>query len=124
AMLAELKRAYAKKKPIVVTLWSPHWAYSDYDLKKLTDPKGAWGEGDGVHTLSRKGFATENPEVGRWLKDFSMTEQQLTGLESQITKAGRGGEQDAVRAWLKRNPGLVDRWAPVDGQGGRSRAAG
>jgi glycine betaine/proline transport system substrate-binding protein len=124
AMLAELKRAYAKKQPIVVTLWSPHWAYSDYDLKKLKDPKGAWGEGDGVHTLSRKGFAEENPEVGRWLKDFSMTEKQLTSLEAQIQKAGKGGEQDAVRTWLKQNPGLVDQWAPVDGQGGKSQAAG
>jgi glycine betaine/proline transport system substrate-binding protein len=124
AMLAELKRAYAKKQPIVVTLWSPHWAYSDYDLKKLKDPKGAWGEGDGVHTLSRKGFAEENPEVGRWLKDFSMTEKQLTSLEAQIQKAGKGGEQDAVRTWLKQNPGLLDQWAPVDGQGGKSQAAG
>ncbi|MFD7300394.1 ABC transporter permease/substrate binding protein [Streptomyces pharetrae] len=124
AMLAELKRAYAQKKPVVVTLWSPHWAYSDYDLKKLADPRGAWGAGDGVHTLSRKGFAAEHPEVGWWLKDFSMTEQQLTGLESRITKAGKGGEQDAVRAWLKENPGLVDRWAPVDGRGGGSQAAG
>jgi glycine betaine/proline transport system substrate-binding protein len=124
AMLAELKRAYARKQPIVVTLWSPHWAYSDYDLKKLKDPKGAWGEGDGVHTLARKGFADENPEVGRWLNDFSMTEKQLTSLEARIQKAGKGGEQDAVRAWLKQNPGLVDQWAPVDGQGGRSQAAG
>ncbi|NUP20985.1 MAG: glycine/betaine ABC transporter permease, partial [Streptomyces sp.] len=115
AMLAELKRAYAKKEPVVVTLWSPHWAYSDYDLKKLKDPKGAWGKGDGVHTLTRKGFASDNPEVGRWLKDFSMTEQQLTGLESQITKAGKGKEQDAVRTWLKQNPGLLDKWAPVAG---------
>ncbi|MFI5552908.1 ABC transporter permease/substrate binding protein [Streptomyces sp. NPDC051738] len=115
AMLAELKRAYAKKEPVVVTLWSPHWAYSDYDLTKLKDPKGAWGKGDGVHTLARKGFAEDNPEVGQWLKDFSMTEQQLTGLESQITKAGKGKEQDAVRTWLKRNPGLVDKWAPVAG---------
>ncbi|MEU2622664.1 ABC transporter permease/substrate binding protein [Streptomyces sp. NPDC007157] len=113
AMLAELKRAYAKRQPILVTLWSPHWAYSDYDLKKLKDPQGAWGSGDGVHTLSRKGFAGDNPEVGKWLKDFSMTEKQLTGLEAEIQKAGQGKEQDAVRAWLKRNPGLVDKWAPI-----------
>ncbi|MFF2130794.1 ABC transporter permease/substrate binding protein, partial [Streptomyces olivochromogenes] len=113
AMLAELKRAYAKKEPIVVTLWSPHWAYSDYDLKKLKDPKGAWGKGDGVHTLSRKGFAQDNPVVGQWLKNFRMTEKQLTGLEAEINKVGKGKQQDAVRAWLKRNPGVVDELAPV-----------
>ncbi|WP_406350884.1 ABC transporter permease/substrate binding protein [Streptomyces sp. NBC_00658] len=113
AMLAELKRAYAKKEPVVVTLWSPHWAYSDYDLKKLKDPKAAWGSGDGVHTLSRKGFAKENLVVGEWLKNFKMTEQQLTSLESEINKAGQGKQQDAVRAWLKKNPGVVDKLAPV-----------
>lgn len=124
AMLAELKRAYAKKQPVVVTLWSPHWAYSDYGLKKLKDPKGAWGKGDGVHTLARKGFAADNPEVGRWLDDFSMTEKQLTSLEAGIQKAGKGKEQDAVRDWLKRNPGLVDKWAPVAKGGTDSQAAG
>ncbi|MFJ7076592.1 ABC transporter permease/substrate binding protein [Streptomyces sp. NPDC098781] len=124
AMLAELKRAYAKKEPVLVTLWSPHWAYSDYGLKKLKDPKGAWGKGDGVHTLARKGFADDNPEVGEWLKNFSMTEKQLTDLESQITKAGKGKEQDAVRTWLKQNPGLLDKWAPVDGADRKSQAAG
>jgi glycine betaine/proline transport system substrate-binding protein len=114
AMLAELKRAYAKQEPIAVTLWSPHWAYSDYKLKKLQDPKGAWGKGDGVHTLSRKGFAQDNPVVGQWLKNFKMTEQQLTGLEAEINKAGKGKQQDAVRAWLKKNPGVVDKVAPVN----------
>jgi glycine betaine/proline transport system substrate-binding protein len=113
AMLAELKRAYAKKQPVVVTLWSPHWAYSDYKLKKLKDPKNAWGKGDGVHTVARKGFAADNPDVGKWLKDFKMTESQLTGLEAQIQKSGKGEEQDAVRTWLKQHPGLVDQLAPV-----------
>ncbi|MFK4102259.1 ABC transporter permease/substrate binding protein [Streptomyces sp. NPDC019531] len=113
AMLAELKSAYAKKEPIVVTLWSPHWAYSDYDLKKLKDPKGAWGTGDGVHTLARKGFADDNPVVGKWLKNFKLDEKQLTSLEAEINKAGKGKQQDAVRAWLKQNPGLVDKLAPV-----------
>ncbi|QFZ77348.1 ABC transporter permease subunit [Streptomyces fagopyri] len=115
AMLAELKRAYAAKKPIVATLWSPHWAYSDYKLKKLKDPKGAWGKGDGVHTLSRKGFARDNPVVGKWLKNFRMTEKQLTDLEAEINKVGKGKQQDAVRAWLKKNPGVVDKLAPVKG---------
>ncbi|MCD7441971.1 ABC transporter permease/substrate binding protein [Streptomyces lincolnensis] len=113
AMLAELKRAYAKKAPIVVTLWSPHWAYSDYDLKKLKDPKGAWGKGDGVHTVARKGFAAENPVVAQWLKDFKLDEKQLTGLESAINKAGKGKQQEAVRTWLKADPGLIDKLAPV-----------
>jgi glycine betaine/proline transport system substrate-binding protein len=123
AMLAELKRAYAKKQPIVVTLWSPHWAYSDYGLKKLKDPKNAWGKGDGVHTVARKGFAADNPDVGKWLKDFRMTEAQLTGLEAQIQKSGKGEEQDAVRTWLKQHPGLVDQLAPV-AMNRKSRAAG
>jgi glycine betaine/proline transport system substrate-binding protein len=113
AMLAELKRAYAQKDPIVVTLWSPHWAYNDYDLKKLKDPKGAWGSGDGIHTVARKGFADDNPVVGQWLKNFKLDEKQLTSLEAEINKAGKGKQQDAVRTWLKRNPGLVDRLAPV-----------
>ncbi|MFF7279971.1 glycine betaine ABC transporter substrate-binding protein [Streptomyces griseorubiginosus] len=113
AMLAELKRAYAQKDPIVVTLWSPHWAYNDYDLKKLKDPKGAWGAGDGIHTVARKGFADDDPVVGQWLKNFKLDEKQLTGLEAEINKAGKGRQQDAVRTWLKRNPGLVDKLAPV-----------
>ncbi|MFE9663530.1 glycine betaine ABC transporter substrate-binding protein [Streptomyces sp. NPDC005955] len=113
AMLAELKRAYAKKEPIAVTLWSPHWAYSDYDLKKLADPKESWGEGDGVHTLSRDGFTGDHPEVGRWLKDFTMTEEQLTSLEADIQKAGKGKEQAAVRGWLDERPDLLDTWAPL-----------
>ncbi|WP_030613512.1 ABC transporter permease/substrate binding protein [Streptomyces achromogenes] len=124
AMLAELKRAYARHQPVLVTLWSPHWAYSDYDLKKLEDPEGAWGKGDGVHTLARKGFTADNPLVGRWLKDFSMTEEQLTGLEARIQKAGKGKEQDAVRDWLRDHPGLVDKWASVAKDGPHSEAAG
>ncbi|MFF5311841.1 ABC transporter permease/substrate binding protein [Streptomyces massasporeus] len=122
AMLAELKRAYAQKKPIVTTLWSPHWAYNDYDLKKLKDPKGAWGEGDGVHTLSRKGFAGDDPTVATWLKNFKMSEKQLTSLEAEINKAGKGNQQDAVRAWLKQNPGVVDKMAPVQNAGGGTPA--
>ncbi|MFB6788864.1 ABC transporter permease/substrate binding protein [Streptomyces olivaceus] len=122
AMLAELKRAISKKEPIVVTLWSPHWAYNDYDLKKLKDPKGAWGSGDGVHLLSRKGFAGDDPTAAQWMKDFKFSEKQLTSLEAEINKSGKGKQQDAVRTWLKSNPGVVDKLAPVKGGSGDNPA--
>ncbi|MFE9858255.1 ABC transporter permease/substrate binding protein [Streptomyces sp. NPDC005780] len=122
SMLAELKRAYAKKEPIVVPLWSPHWAYNQYELTKLKDPKNLWGQGDGIHTLTRKGFAADNPEVGNWLKNFKMTEDQLTSLEAQIQKSGSGKEQEAVRTWLKANPGVADKWTPVK-KAGTSKGA-
>ncbi|MFD9478552.1 ABC transporter permease/substrate binding protein [Streptomyces nojiriensis] len=109
-MLAELKRAYEKKEPVAVVLWSPHWAYSSYELTKLEDPKGTWGKGDGIHTLARKGFAEDEPKVAEWLKSFKLTEEQLTGLEAKIQETGKGKEQQAVRAWLQDHP-EIDRLA-------------
>ncbi|MFW6719182.1 ABC transporter permease/substrate binding protein [Streptomyces sp. MAR4 CNY-716] len=120
SMLAELERAYAAEEPVVVTLWSPHWAYSKYDLTKLEDPKGAWGSGDDVHTTARKGFAKDEPVVADWLRDFTMKEKELTSLEEMIVEAGEGKEQEAVRAWLDQNKGYVDKIAPLPegGSGG------
>ncbi|MBZ9599972.1 ABC transporter permease/substrate binding protein [Streptomyces erythrochromogenes] len=107
-MLAELGRAYDKKEPVVTVLWSPHWAYSSYELTKLEDPRGVWGKGDGIHTLARKGFAADEPEVAAWLRDFKLTEQQLTGLEARIQQTGKGKEQQAVRAWLQERPEVAE----------------
>ncbi|MFC9244167.1 ABC transporter permease/substrate binding protein [Streptomyces sp. NPDC057136] len=122
SMLAELNASIKKKEPVVVTLWSPHWAYGKHDLKKLKDPKGAWGKGEDVHTVAHKGFAKKAPAVADWLKKFKLTEEQLTGLENEIQAAGQGKEQDGVRAWLKKNPGLVDKLAPLpDGAGGAAQ---
>ncbi|WP_327357344.1 ABC transporter permease/substrate binding protein [Streptomyces sp. NBC_01304] len=115
SMLAELNKSIAKKEPVVVTLWSPHWVYGKNDLKKLKDPKGAWGKGEQIHTVAHKGFSKKDPTVAKWLKDFKLDEKQLTSLENEIKAAGEGKEQDGVRAWLKKNPGLADKLAPVPG---------
>ncbi|OKH98354.1 glycine/betaine ABC transporter permease [Streptomyces sp. CB02923] len=112
SMLTELDRAYAAKKPIAVTLWSPHWAYDKYGLTKLKDTKGSFGSGDSLHLLGRKGFAKDEPEVAKWMKNFHLDEKQLTSLENDVKSAGEGHEQDGVRTWLKKNPGLVDKLAP------------
>ncbi|MGI5351230.1 ABC transporter permease/substrate binding protein [Streptomyces sp. CA-250714] len=115
SMLSELKRSIQQKEPVVVTLWSPHWAYNKYDLTKLDDPKGAFGKGEKLHNVGRKGFAEDNPTVARWLKNFHLTENQLTSLEARIQGAPKGQEQKAVKQWLDARPGFLDKMVPVPG---------
>ncbi len=124
SMLAELDRSIKKKEPVVVTLWSPHWAYGKHDLRKLEDPKGAWGKGEQIHTVAHKGFAQKDATVARWLKEFKLTEEQLTSLENYIRSAGEGEEQEGARAWLKKHPGLVDKLAPVPGGVAKAKGKG
>ncbi|MET9864180.1 ABC transporter permease/substrate binding protein [Streptomyces smyrnaeus] len=115
SMLSELKRSIRQKEPVVVTLWSPHWAYNKYDLTKLKDPEGAFGKGEKLYNVGRKGFAEDNPVVAHWLKNFHLTEKQLTSLEDRIQSAPKGQEQQAVKEWLKARPGFLDKMVPVPG---------
>ncbi|MCQ8773961.1 ABC transporter permease/substrate binding protein [Streptomyces telluris] len=113
SMLADLDRAIKKKEPIVTTLWSPHWAYGKHQLKKLKDPKGAWGKGEEIHAVGKKDFGTDFPEVTAWLKDFKLSEKDLASLEVEIQNGGKGKEKESARRWLDARPGLADKLAPV-----------
>ncbi|MFF4751319.1 ABC transporter permease/substrate binding protein [Streptomyces sp. NPDC002514] len=113
AMLAELDRSIKNHQPVVVTLWSPHWAYGKYDLKKLKDPMTAWGQGERIHMVGKKTFSQDFPEFSGWLKNFKLTEGQLTSLEVAIQQGGAGNEKASARKWLDAQPGLEDKLAPV-----------
>ncbi|WP_433894291.1 ABC transporter permease/substrate binding protein [Streptomyces sp. CA-111067] len=115
SMLAELKRDYAQKKPVAVVLWSPHWAYSKYDLTKLADPKGLWGPGDSIHDLANKGSGTKLSQVSTWMRNFRLTEAQLGSLEAAIQDGGPDTPAKGVRNWMKKNPDVEQKMAPVKG---------
>ncbi|WP_405692221.1 hypothetical protein [Streptomyces sp. NBC_00057] len=48
----------------------------------------------------------------KWFKNFKPSEDELAGLENQIQKRGTGHEEEAVKAWMEKNPGIVDTMAP------------
>ena len=112
AMLAELKRAYARKQRVAVVLWSPHGAYSQYDLTKLKDDKKLFGEGNTIRTISHEAFPSRYPQLTKWIKGFHMSEDELGTLEGEINAHGQGHEDEAVDAWLKKHPDVVERMTP------------
>lgn len=108
AMLAELKKATEAEKPIVVTLWRPHWAYATFPVRDLDDPKGLLGAAEEIHVIGRKGFGADFPEVAGWLKKFTMTDEQLGTLEDLLLNTHKKGEEEkAVDEWLSANPDFV-----------------
>lgn len=108
AMMAALDKAYRDEKWIVITGWSPHWMFSEYDLKYLEEPKKLYGESEGIHTLANKGFTKNNPEVAEMLKSFKLDDQQLGSLESLINEGM--DPLDASKKWLEKNRALADSW--------------
>ncbi|NIL56291.1 glycine betaine ABC transporter substrate-binding protein [Salinispora arenicola] len=104
AMLAALDGAIKDEKPIVVTLWHPHWAYAKYQLKDLADPKGTLGQAEEITTLARKGFSADFPEATEMLKKFTMSDDQLGSLEDLMFNVHADNEEKAVEEWLKANP--------------------
>ncbi|MFI0464644.1 glycine betaine ABC transporter substrate-binding protein [Saccharopolyspora sp. 5N102] len=112
AMLASLEKAVNEQKPIVVTLWHPHWAYAKFPLKDLQDPLGAMGKAEELHAIGRAGFSQDFPEVTEMIKKFRLTDEQLASLENEINSAQRGQEQQAARKWADAHPEVINSFAP------------
>ncbi|MDT0349753.1 glycine betaine ABC transporter substrate-binding protein [Pseudonocardia charpentierae] len=110
AMLASLDSAIKQKQPIVVTLWQPHWAFSRFPIKVLDDTQTAFGPPDQMQILATKGWGEANPEVAGWLKNFTITPEQLSDLMLKIQNGGKGQEQATATQWAADNKQVVDAW--------------
>jgi len=122
AMIAELDRQMAAGKPIVVTMWRPHWAYTKYDIKPLADPKKSYGDPGWISSIGRKGFGQDFPELNTWIKNLKLDDSVLGPLEEKVfvDYAGKpNAEVEGVRAFLKENPGVEEKFLsqvpPADG---------
>ena len=107
-MMAALDRAIKKEENIIVTLWSPHWAYEEYDLKYLEDPREVFGEPDDIRTLTRKGLEEDSPAAYKVLSQFEWDKEHL---ESVMVEMFRGKEpEEAAKEFIEENKELVEKW--------------
>ena len=104
AMLAELDSAISDEEPIVVTLWRPHIAYAQYDLKDLEDPEGAMGGAEEIHAVGRKGFSEDFPELAEWLRNFELSDEELSSLEQAVLADHEDDPEAGAREWLTATP--------------------
>jgi glycine betaine/proline transport system substrate-binding protein len=111
AMLAQLRRAYGTKEPIVFLAWSPHWMNAEYDFRYLEDPRDAMGPLDEpaeLHSIMRNGLEEDDPVAYALINAMRLNEEQVNTLELAVNRAG--DPEEGVRNWLEDNRDVVQPW--------------
>lgn len=116
-MMGQIESAYSNEEPIVVTGWTPHYKFEQYDLKFLEDPEGVFGEPEFVHTMARMGFEEDMPQAYEILSNFSW---EVDDMQSIMLAAQDMEFEEAAANWIEENQDTVDSWTEgvdeADGQ--------
>ncbi|HLS61520.1 MAG TPA: glycine betaine ABC transporter substrate-binding protein [Virgibacillus sp.] len=120
AMVKELQNAIEKEEPIVVTLWQPHWMFSEHDLKFLEDPKETLGASENIHTMVRHGLEDDQPSAYALLDNFSWEIDDMNEVMAAFGQNEDVEPHEAAEEWIKENQDKVDAWTegiePVEGE--------
>ncbi|GEQ32621.1 glycine betaine ABC transporter substrate-binding protein [Marinilactibacillus psychrotolerans] len=116
-MVTSLDQAIKREKPIIVTAWTPHWIFEEYDLKMLEDPKNSLGEEEFIETIARKGLAEEKPNAYAILDNFNW---EIEDIQQVMLAAQYVPFEEASANWVDENRDLVEEWTKgsetVDGE--------
>ena len=107
AMAAVLAQAIDEKRWMIATSWTPHWMFARYNLRFLKDPDGVFGGTERIHAVARHGLDRRAPSVTAFLSRFHLPDSDLNGL---LLQAQEQSAEEAVAAYLERNPARVTYW--------------
>lgn len=107
AMVSELQRRMQRDNWVVVTLWKPHFAFAEYDIRCIDEPKNILGGEERIHMVGREDFVEAFPnEVSEFLSRFYLPIEKLNELTAMYEE-----EEDAAGPkFANKYPELVDYW--------------
>jgi glycine betaine/proline transport system substrate-binding protein len=123
-MLSQVGRMYPDGEWVAFLGWEPHPMNLNYDLTYLEGGDIEFGPNFGgatVYTLSRKGYAAECPNVGRFFSQLAFDlDYENFGMQKIM---GDGmSPADAAKAMIAARPELLEGWlkdvTTLDGQPG------
>ncbi|MCT2535567.1 glycine betaine ABC transporter substrate-binding protein [Aquibacillus koreensis] len=108
AMTTVLGEAISNEEPIVVTGWTPHWKFAEYDLKYLEDPEESFGGAETIETMVRQGLEEDSPAAYQILDNFEWTPADMESVMLEVMNGT--SPEDAAANWVENNQDTVDEW--------------
>ncbi len=108
AMATALGEAISNEEPIIVTGWSPHWKFAEYDLKYLEDPEEVYGGAEEIKTFVREGLEEDLPNAYTVLDNFYWEEDVFNEVMLEIYNGT--DPEEAAANFVENYPELVEEW--------------
>lgn len=128
AMFAELESAYQRRAPIVLWLYSPHWAMTKYEGEFVEFPPyepdcykdPSWGSnkdmaydcgkprGD-IYKVGWAGVLEKWPGAAAAIKAFNIDSETMGKMVGDVDLDGKKVD-DVAQAWLDANEGVWKAW--------------
>lgn len=121
AQIAELRRAYERRQPILVYLYRPHYIFEELALTKLTEPTPAredcYTTGDGACAMpAYSAWTAASPDLARSSPGFAAMlrrfELPLDDVEQMLQRVDVDNEDVEVvaREYVAAHPDRVRQW--------------
>lgn len=109
-MTAVLGDKYESGDWVVVTGWTPHWKFGQWDLKYLEDPEGVFGAEETINKVARQGLDADHPELYAFLENFELSLDELHEVMAWIEETG--DLEGSAKRWVEENSDKVAAWVP------------
>ncbi|MCP8689357.1 choline ABC transporter substrate-binding protein [Marinobacterium sedimentorum] len=112
AMLSQVSRAVRKNESIVFLGWAPHPMNLRVDMRYLAGGDEYFGPnygGASIHTVTRKGYSAECPNVGTLLGNMAFSLDMESAIMGAILDDGKKADL-AASEWLTANPEVLADW--------------
>lgn len=119
--IAQLKHAYARKQPILLYLWHPHWVFGQYKLTQVKEPnpyhKGCFTNGDDAcamppqeaHIAARKDLRKKTPRFYAFLKEFKVSIPDMDNMLAAHT-VNHESFRHIATSWVAGHKSELDSW--------------
>ncbi len=129
AMFAELESAYQRQAPIILWIYTPHWAPAKYKGEWVQFPEWtpecyadpAWGSNPDkaydcgkphgeIYKYSWKGFAEKWPVAHKIAKNMKFSDDEMSTLIGQVD-LDKKSLDEVADAWIAANQEKIKQWA-------------
>jgi glycine betaine/proline transport system substrate-binding protein len=121
ALIAQVKRAFSRKEPLLFFFYRPHWLFQQFDVVELEEPKpytdGCFEGGNDQCAIpaqqswiaTRKDLAERAPKFAALVKNVKIPLEDIEALLDEVDSKKRD-PAEVAKSWVDEHKSEVDAW--------------